>query len=315
MTEMQMIGFGQWLKFIWKGHITNWLWRDRLSRRITRNLAFGDYKMSYLQKYANFAKKIPLPEEERSQPGEKDNNEKIFTLWFQGEDNAPEIVKKCFQSIRDRYGDRFILLTDKNLYDYISLPDYIMEKWKNKQIVPANFSDLVRIELLYRYGGYWFDATDFLTGNIPQVIKEAPFFMYVTSDVYFPHMFVQTCFMRGKKNDPLMAMWRTLVHHYWKNEPMACEYFLVHMLLKLLVRENKDARRLFEQMPKMVMDPTHLLWNKTGNLPFEKKLYEEMCRDAFFQKCSYKPQRRGVNEIIPGSMADITINGLHPDKP
>lgn len=308
MTERQLIGTGPWLKFLWKGHIINWLWRDKLKRRIIRNNAFGEYKMSYLQRYADFAKSL-RPESSVSRESEIPENEKIFTLWFQGEENAPDIVKKCFKSIRDRYGDRFVVLTDKNLYDYITLPDYIMKKWEEKKIVPANFSDLVRIELLYQHGGYWFDATDFLTGMIPEFIRKSPFFMYVTSDVYFPHMFVQTCFMRSVKKDPLMGIWRALVHEYWKKEEMACEYFLVHMLLKLLVTVNPDAEALFRRMPKVTMDATHVLWHKIGNQPFDEAVYEKMLQEAFFQKCSYKKQRRGVNEIIPGSLADYVING------
>ena len=307
MTERELIGTGPWLKFLWKGHIANWFWRDRLSRRITRNLAQGEFKMTYLRKYADFAKSLraPLINPENQNP---EDNDKIFTLWFQGLDNAPEIVKKCLDTIRRAYGDRFILLTDDNLYDYIQLPDYIMQKWREKKIRAANFSDIVRIELLYQYGGYWFDATDYLTGPIPRFIEEQPFFMYVSSDVFFPHMFVQTCFMRCMKKDPLLDMWRRLVFRYWKEEEMSCEYFLVHMLLKLLVLNNEEARALFDRMPKLPMDPTHLLWNKIGNLPFDKKLYEQMLGEAFFQKCSYRPQRHGVKEILPGSMADVVIN-------
>lgn len=308
MTERQLIGNKEWLKFLWKGHITNWLWKDKLSRRVTRNNAFGEYKMSYLNKYAEFARNIKVPPYSSDELHPRED-EKIFTLWFQGEENAPDIVKKCFRSIKEKYGDRFVILTDKTLYDYIKLPEFIMQKWQEKKIVAANFSDIVRIELLYTHGGYWFDATDFLTSRIPKIIEDSPFFMYVTSDVFFPHMFVQTCFMRGMKNDPLMGMWRELIHEYWRKEEMACEYFLVHMLLKLLVRENPKAREFFEKMPKLPMDPTHLLWNKIGNLPFNKELYDEMCREVFFQKCSYKPQKRGVKEIIPGSMADYVVNG------
>lgn len=306
MTESRLIGFKPWVKFIWKGHITNWLWKDKLSRRICRNNAFGEYKMSYLQRYADFAKNLKAEKPEFIETPRSE--EKIFTLWFQGEQNAPEIVKKCFKSIRDIYGDRFVILSDETLYDYIQLPEYIMQKWKDKKIVAANFSDIVRIELLYQHGGYWFDATDFLTSPIPDFIEKSPFFMFVTSDVFFPHMFVQTCFMRGKKRDALMGMWRSLVHEYWKKEEMACEYFLVHMLLKLLVRENSEAARLFSEMPKETMDSTHLLWNKIGNETFDMKLYKEMCDAVFFQKCSYKPQKRGVKDIIPGSMADVVIN-------
>ena len=308
MTDIELIGFGPWLKYIWKGHIINWLWRDKLKRRITRNMARGEFKMAYLQKYADFAKNL-TPEPAGPEVASGHQDEKIYTLWFQGEENAPEIVKKCIDSVKEKYPDKLVILTEKTLFNYISLPDFIMKKREEGKIGAANFSDLVRIELLYKYGGFWFDATDFLTDNIPEEIIASPFFMYVSSDVFFPHMFVQTCFMRVKKKDPLLGLWRSLVFEYWKNEEISCEYFLVHMLLKLLVRENSEARKLFDRMPKRVMDPTHRLWYEIGNLPFDRKLYEEMKKEVFFQKCSYRHQKRGVKEIIPGSMADVVING------
>ena len=308
MDVIGMIGVGPWLRFLWKGHIINWLWRDKLKRRVTRNNAYGEYKMSYLERYADYAKKIKVENEADETLWNKEE-EKIYTLWFQGEENAPEIVKKCLESIKERYDKKLIILTDETLYDYISLPEHIMTKWREGKIGKANFSDIIRIELLYQFGGYWFDATDFLTDRIPEEIIGYPFFMFVSSDVFFPHMFVQTCFIRARKKNPLLGMWRNLVHEYWRREDKSCEYFLVHMLLKLLVRENAEAQRLFEKMPKRVMEPTHLLWTEFGNLPFDKSLYDDMKREAFFQKCSYKPQKRGVGKIIPGSIADVVING------
>lgn len=308
MSDRELIGTGPWLKFIWKGHIVNWLWRDKLKRRITRNNAYGEFKMSYLKRYADYAKNIKVEHPSEDMPCDKEE-EKIYTLWFQGVEKAPEIVKKCLGSIQERYDKKLIILTDETLWDYISLPEHIMKKWKEGKIGAANFSDIVRIELLYQFGGYWFDATDFLTDSIPEEISDSPFFMFVSSDVFFPHMFVQTCFLRARKKNPLLGMWRNLVHEYWRREEISCEYFLVHMLLKLLVRENADAQKLFEKMPKRVMDPTHRLWYEIGNLPFDKSLCDEMKREVFFQKCSYRRQKRGVGDIIPGSMADVVING------
>lgn len=307
MDNREMIGTGAWLKFIWKGHVSNWFWSDRLTRRIRRNMAWGEYKMSYLQKYAGFARNLKAENSSMESEGEKEE-EKIFLLWLQGEEGAPEIVRKCIDSIRDKYPRQFIMLTRENLFDYIRLPDYIMGKWEQGKIGAANFSDLVRIELLYNHGGYWFDATDFLTGEIPDFITESPFFLYVASDSFYPHMFVQTCFMRGKRHDPLMGMWRRLAHEYWRKEEKACDYFLVHMLLKLLVLNNSEAKFLFDRMPHLVMEPTHELWYKTGNLPYSPELYRRMCKDTFFQKCSYKKSKNAVNDIIPGSMADMVIN-------
>lgn len=303
IKDADIVGWGPWLRFVWKGHISNWLWRDSRSRRLTRQKYYSEMKGGYFKKYHDFVANLHAPDRipEEFNPEE----EKYFSLWFQGRDKAPDIVKKCFQSIERVYGDKLIILDEESMTRYIELPDYIMKKWKEGRIIPANFSDIVRIELLTRYGGYWFDATDLLISPIPDVIRDADFFMYVTSPELYTHMFVQTCFMRAKKGDPLIRMWRDLVFEYWRHENRSADYFLVHMLFKYLVTTNKDAKRLFEQMPKLYQDHIHYLWYDYGNLPYKEEYLGKMRENAFFQKCSYRKLKHTVSKILPGSTADV----------
>lgn len=43
--------------------------------------------------------------------------------WWQGLDNAPEIVKACVDSVRRNAGNReVIIITDKNVREYVSFP-------------------------------------------------------------------------------------------------------------------------------------------------------------------------------------------------
>ena len=55
----------------------------------------------------------------------------IWTLWWQGEKNAPEIVKKCFNNMK-KYsnGARVIVLDRLNYVNYIELPEIIERKFK-----------------------------------------------------------------------------------------------------------------------------------------------------------------------------------------
>jgi len=46
----------------------------------------------------------------------------------------------------------------------VELPGYIVEKWEKGRIPAAMFSDLLRVELLIKYGGTWIDSTVFCTG-------------------------------------------------------------------------------------------------------------------------------------------------------
>ena len=308
LKDPELVGYKPWLKFIWRGHISNWIWRERTSRRLTRLHHYIEMKMSYLQKYIEFASNLKA---ENTIGNNYDyNDEKIYSLWFQKKENAPHIVKQCLNSIEKIYGNRFVILDDKTMHDYISLPGYIWEKWDKKEICPANFSDIVRIELLYEHGGYWMDATDYIFRQIPEFISEADFFMFITSDKSFIHMFVQTCFLRAKKGDPLLKMWRDLIFEYWIHERKAIDYFIAHFLLRLLVTYNPEAKKLFDRMPKRYQDDLHLLWEVNGDKPYNPEIYKEMTEKVFFQKCSYRKQRHAVNNIIPGSMADFVINKL-----
>ena len=83
-------GFGVWLKFIWKAHITNPLWHSGLKRRHRREGAYTEMKSKYLEKYIPFIKDLKI---NTTNHKEDKSSEKVFVMWLQGEDKAPEIVK------------------------------------------------------------------------------------------------------------------------------------------------------------------------------------------------------------------------------
>lgn len=46
-------------------------------------------------------------------------------------DNAPDLVKKCYESLKNNLKDKeIILITSENISKYVTFPDYIMEKWE-----------------------------------------------------------------------------------------------------------------------------------------------------------------------------------------
>lgn len=58
----------------------------------------------------------------------------IWQLWLQGAEQAPIIVKKCFNSVKEySSGRNIVILDENNLLDYIDLPHYILEK-KNLEL-------------------------------------------------------------------------------------------------------------------------------------------------------------------------------------
>lgn len=88
----------------------------------------------------------------------------IFLMWFQGYEQMPLIIKKCFESVKKQFPNRkIILITENNFNEYISLDSIIIDKYKKGTITRTTLSDIIRAKLLYEYGGMWIDATIFLS--------------------------------------------------------------------------------------------------------------------------------------------------------
>ena len=84
----------------------------------------------------------------------------VWVCWFQGMEHAPKMVQYCFESLKSNLRDkRIILITEDNYKEYVQFPTYILEKYEKGCFSKTHLSDLLRLELLIKYGGTWIDAT------------------------------------------------------------------------------------------------------------------------------------------------------------
>ena len=75
---------------ILRAHILNWFWRPRLKRRIVRSNVISQVIPRYFRRYLPAINNVPEVDVENN-----DKKDKIFTLWLQGEEKAPELeIKK-----------------------------------------------------------------------------------------------------------------------------------------------------------------------------------------------------------------------------
>lgn len=293
-----------WLNtvYIFKAHILNPIWNDRDSRRKIRYDATYNFVMGYLQRYAEEVRKFDAGKNHVAE-----EQERAFTIWFQGEENAPALVKACFRSMRHHLKQELVILDEKSLFEWISLPDYIIDKWKKGAITHAAFSDICRVELLYQHGGVWLDATDFVTAPLPEFIMNEDFFVFMAGNkVRGNYAKIQSCFMRGRKSNPILSIWRKAIYLYWKNEKSKINYFWMHFLLRLVVENNEVAKREFAKMPKIDQDPTHELWGSHAGDVYDKDEFDRICGGSFFQKTNFKDKR--LHNVTPGSVAQYIID-------
>lgn len=236
----------------------------------------------------------------------RDAEDKIFSIWLQGEENAPEIIKACFRSMRANFSQELVVLDSNTLQEYIDLPDFIMEKYRKGKISHAHFSDICRVELLHKYGGLWIDATCFATGPIPQEIIDEDFLMTRTrpGDA-FSYSFIQNCFIRARKGSWLLEAWRAMMLEYWKHENKVADYFVHQCLFEALVTENPKAAMLFSQMPDIWQGYSHALWWGYADKPFDMEEFKRITGDFFFQKIGRKT--KAASQPLKGSFAEAMI--------
>ena len=101
----------------------------------------------------------------------------IWIVWYQGEENAPEIVRMCIDSVRRHSGSHpVILLTRDNIGEYVKIPDHITEKLESGSVTLTHFSDILRFALLSQCGGIYLDATTLVTSDGAFCFDELPLY-------------------------------------------------------------------------------------------------------------------------------------------
>lgn len=285
-----------------KAHILNWPWRSREKRRQVRCDLISTLIPNYLKRY------LPAAAAVKETPVVNNSNEKVYSIWQQGEDQALPIIKACFKGMKKHLNQELVILNDKTLSEYIDLPSIIIEKYKSGKISRAHFADICRIELLYNHGGVWMDATNFTTSEVPKEIIDQDFFVYMTGTAGSPYSFIQNCFIRSRKGSYLLGAWRAMIHEYWKQEDRVFDYFMHQLMFKTLVQNDPRAKKYFAEMPHIDQNPTHALWWKYRDMPFNQKVFDKVTSGAFFQKTEYKSP--SAKNPIPGSFADVMINKM-----
>jgi hypothetical protein len=275
------------------GDLFNPFWKPRLQRRTRRYDIIERVFTKYLTRY--IPQNVGIPREKKTK------NEYIFSMWLQGEKNAPPIVHACWRSIKRNSGMKLIILDENNLKEYLELPDFILRRRARGQIGNAHFADIIRVELLRKYGGVWMDSTLFMTGPIPEQIMSSNFFMFLANkNNAWGYGGVQNFFIRAKNNDYLINAWGEMILSYWKNESRAMDYLVHQLMFNALIKNDACARDEFAKTLHINLSPTHTIWPCHRDAPFDQQIFERAKKQTFVQKLSY----HGTENPIPGSFAD-----------
>lgn len=208
-------------------------------------------------------------ERERKNGKNKNKFEKnIFVFWGQGFDKLPEIPDKCLKSIKKFYNDyRIYEITLDNYNDYITIDANIEQLFKDDKISIQTFSDILRYNLLYKYGGVWCDMTLLFFDKIyfDKKIKQNDYYsLNITCNekeklwgkVY--DLTNTTFFFATKKNSPINKAIVDSYSQYYKKYDYVIDYFLTDYFIILAMKHNLENSCL-NKIEKNVGNPFYLL--------------------------------------------------------
>lgn len=225
---------------------------------------------------------------------------KIWIFWWQGQNNMPEIVSQCVNSVMvNTEGFDVVIVTKDNYSIYVDIEDFIIDKLNEGKISLTHFSDILRFNLLCKYGGLWLDATIFLTDSLNNH-KE-----WFTNRFFTQKM--SDGFIREKYNNPSEGRWagfimstnvinnplfyygKIIFDEYWRKYDCLIDYYLIDYVIDYCynrfdyVKNEIDDVLPNNELIFKLMD----LINKKWTTELEG-IWIDIKKETYFFKLSYK---------------------------
>lgn len=219
----------------------------------------------------------------------EENNRFIWIFWWQGYEDAHELVKKCISSIKENCpADKQVVVLDKDNYaQWLKIKPVIIRKVENETITLTHFSDIVRMGLLSRYGGLWVDATIYAGHLIPKSIWSRGFYsnsIPVVGD-YFVSKGEWSGFLIGGCNRKLFSFCFAIFEQYWSEHDYLIDYFFLDYCIRL-------ASVCFSDIHELIREPGNsddiYKLQSIMNLPYEESVFKEIIDNNLFQKLNRK---------------------------
>lgn len=215
----------------------------------------------------------------------------IWVFWWQGMQSLPYPVNLCIESIkRHAKNHPVIVITKENYEKYVRLPSCIMKKFNDGLISVAHFSDILRFELLYLYGGIWLDSTYYVSDSLDNVIYDKNFFSIsnsngrkwvVTKDIW------SVSFLAMTRNHPIAAYMRDCFRLYWDKENIILAYLLVDCFISIGYEDIPMFKKIIDSVPENNIGVFDLL-NSIRNKVCTKEDFEYLMGNTYIHKLTYK---------------------------
>lgn len=248
----------------------------------------------------------------------------IWTFWWQGSEDLPEILQLCKKG-HEKYIDmdsfEYIFITRDNYMNYVQIPEMIIEKMNKGIISITHFSDLLRVSLIEKYGGAWIDITMLITDSIPKEVFEYPFYSVNLQGSHEPSDIgqkVSECrwasflYASNKPGNPVFLYLKNIVTSYWEKYNYPIDYFFMNFFLRLGYEYIDEIKREIDLVPASNHD-LYKLQPIINDIGKKDELLKIMSSDTCFYKLTQKKEAHkyvGEEQTIYGQLLDYyKVNG------
>lgn len=224
----------------------------------------------------------------------------LWIFWWQGMEKAPDLVQACVKSIAVWAGEHPVhLLTRENLADYLCLPPYLYQRLEKKRIGYAHFSDVVRVALLYEYGGIWCDATLFAAGDFLKEAEGKPLYSCKQRNGgrFLAAGRWATFFWAGGKKNPVFGVCRDFLYAYWERHTVVLDYLMPDYILDAACRKVPLVEQMIHNIPYNNED---LYWLRQHlNQCWQEEEFRKVTANTLLFKLTYKSSCREEKDGRP----------------
>jgi len=232
----------------------------------------------------------------------------VWVMWWQGEEQMPDVVKICYSSLK-KYanGHQINLITKDNYKKYVEIPKFVLDKVDQQTITLTHFSDILRVCLLSEYGGLWIDSTVLLTNNLPKKINTCywtPRWKLMPKDYNIYKLWIglwaissvskltiQQCIpvWYSCKRNPLFLCLKDFWFDYCRKENTIPYYWITEVFL---IGSMYDKIPMVKQITDNVPFNNELMFkdglDSIANKPYKRNIISDICANTQFHKFSYK---------------------------
>jgi hypothetical protein len=256
----------------------------------------NEYKLKKLDNlYEDFIKKIyqNFKNQKNDSGNSKLSNNTIWLFWMQGNIEDNPMINMCNQSIISNLpkGYNIVIINKDNIKEYSDISPKIWDKFSNGKITITHLSDILRMNLLSKYGGIWFDATMYCTGSLDSIFnkdfwsikREASKSIYISKGKW-------TIFaIGGQNNNPVFYLMNKLLEQYYIEYDVLIDYFLTDFFMELIYRNIEEIKIIIDENSYNNIN-VHKLYPLLSE-KFDEKKYKEITENTNLFKLSWRKEQ------------------------